>query len=64
MGPSMGSEPKLIELGWALQPALVNKSIHLGNTNTQRIDLAFKEQSCDVISPMHCLTSIKIVAAL
>ena len=39
-------------------------SINLGTTNPQRIDVALKWQSCDVISPMHCLTSLKIVAEL
>ena len=44
--------------------SLVNKSIKLGTTNPQRIDLALKWQGCDVISPMHCLTSLKKVAGL
>ena len=56
--------PKLIEYDWALQPAEVNKSINLGTINPQRIDLALKRQSCDVISPMHCLTCLKKVAEL
>ena len=52
---------KLKEKGWTLQPGLVNKSINLGSTNAQRIDQALKVQSCDAISLMHCLTSLKIV---
>ena len=36
----------------------------LGPLNTGRIDQALKMQSCDVTSPMHCLTSLKIVANL
>ena len=49
---------------WALQPSVVNTSINLVTTNTYRIDLALKVRSCDVISPMHCLTSPKIVVEL
>ena len=55
---------KLIEKGWALQPAVVNESINLGTTTAQRIDLALKVRSHNVISPMHCLTSLKILAEL
>ena len=55
---------KLIEQGWALQPSLVNKRINLGTTSAQIINLALKERSSDVIRPMHCLTSLKILAEL
>ena len=37
-------------------------SINLGSTYAHRIDLALKIWSCDVISPMRCPTSLKIVA--
>ena len=47
-----------------LATAVENMSINLGTTNAQRIDLALKIWSCGVISPMHCLTSLKIVAEL
>ena len=57
-------EPKLIEYDWALHPSAVNKSINLGTTNAQRIDLALKIRSRDVISTMICLTTLKIVAEL
>ena len=40
------------------------QSINLGTTNSQRIDEALKVQSCDVISPKHSLTSLKILAEL
>ena len=33
-------------------PAVVKKSINSGTMNTQRIDLALKTWSCDIISPM------------
>ena len=56
------SYSNLIEIGWALQASLVNKSINLGTTNAQRIDLALKVRSRGVISPMHSLTSLKILA--
>ena len=47
------------------QPSVVNKSLtNLGITNTHRIDLAIRNWSCDVICPMYCLTSLKIVAEL
>ena len=49
---------------WGTQPSVVNKIFNLGTTNTQSIDLALKMQSCDIISPMHCLTSMKIAAEL
>ena len=39
-------------------------SINLVTTNPQRIDLALKVQSWNGISPMHCLTSLKILAEL
>ena len=55
---------KLIEQGRAFQPALVNKSINSGTTSNHKIDLALKIQSSDVISPMHCRTSLKIVAEM
>ena len=42
---------KLIEKGWALQPSVVNKGVNLGTTNAQRINLALKMHSHDVISP-------------
>ena len=48
----------------ALQPTVVNKSFNLRTTNPQKTDLALKRQSCDVISPMHCLSSLKKVAEL
>ena len=48
---------------WALKPAVVNESLNLG-TNDNGIDLALKIRSCDVICPMHCLRSLKIVAEL
>ena len=59
-------KPKLIEQGYALQGAVVNKSIDLGPTNAHRIDLISLDltliiQCCEVISTMHCLTSLKIV---
>ena len=44
-----GSSSKLVEKGWALQPASVKKSIYLGTTNPKRIDLALKRLSFDVI---------------
>ena len=56
--------PKLSELSWALQPALVKMSINFGTTNAQRIYLALKVRSCDIISPMLCLTRMNIVAEL
>ena len=59
---SLGDKPKLFEKGWAPQPAAVNKSINLGTTNAQIIDLSLKRQSCDVISPINCLTCPKKVA--
>ena len=55
---------KLMEEGWALQTAVVNKSINLGTTNAHRIGLALKIWSWYVISPMHCLTSLKIMVDL
>ena len=45
----------------ALQPATENKSINLGTTNLHKIDMALKIVSCDIISPVHCLTNLKIV---
>ena len=36
----------------------------MGTTNPQRIDMALKWQGCDVISHMHCPTSLKKVAGL
>ena len=39
-------------------------SINLGTTNPQRIALSLKVRCCDVISPMHCLTNLKVVAEL
>ena len=53
-----------IDLGWAHQRSVVNKSINSGTTNTHRIDLPLKIHSCDIISPMFCLTSLKIAAEL
>ena len=55
------SYSNLIEKGWAPQASLVNNSINLAITNTQRIDLALKVRSRDVISPMHCLNCMKIL---
>ena len=52
-----------VRLG-ALQPSAVNKSINKGTTKAQRIDLPLKMQSCDVISPLHCLNGLKIVVEL
>ena len=49
---------KLIESGWALQSSVGNKIFNLGTTNANRIDLALKMRSCDIISPC----SLKIVA--
>ena len=59
-----GFLPKLIEKDWALLFSLVNKSINLGTTSAQRIDLAIKVRSSDVIRPTHCLTSLKNLAEL
>ena len=50
--------------GWALQPTIRNNSINLGTGKAPRIDLALKVCSHDVISPMHSLTSLKILAEL
>ena len=36
----------------------------LGATNALKMDRALKIWSCEVIHPMHCLTSLKIVAKL
>ena len=55
---------KYRKANWVLQPSQVIKSINLGATNAQRIDLGLKVQSRDVTSLMHCLTSLKIVAEL
>ena len=46
------------------QPSLVYKSINLGTINAQIIDLALKVQRREIISPMHCLSCLKIVAEL
>ena len=46
--------------GWTLKPSLVSKSINFGTTNAQKIDLALKVRSCQVISPMHRMTCLKI----
>ena len=54
----------LIEKGWALQPALVNQSIDLRTTCVSSIDTAVKVCSCNFISPVHCLTSLKIEVGL
>ena len=54
----------LLVLTKLIQPLFVEMSSSLGTTNDQRIDVALKMQSCDVISTMHCLTSLKIVAEL
>ena len=43
-------------------PACFSKN--LGTPNAHGIDLALKVWSCDIISPMHCLTSPKMVAEL
>ena len=53
---------KLIE--WALQASTVNKSINLGTTNAQGIDMALKMGSHDINSAMHYLTSLNIMAEL
>ena len=55
---------KVNRKSWTLQPSALNMSIKLGTTNTHRIDLALKMRSCDIISPMHCLTSLSILAEL
>ena len=55
---------KLKEKGWTLLPSAVNKRTNLGTTNIQRIDLALEMGSTDIISPIHCLTSLKIAAEL
>ena len=55
---------QLIEKGWALQLSGINNSINLGATNAARIDLALKNRSRGVVSPMHCLICLKIVAEL
>ena len=39
----------------------VKKSINLGTTNPSGIDLSLKIRSYDVIDPMHCLSSLKIM---
>ena len=54
----------LVEKDCPVQPSVVNKSLNLGTTNTDRIDLALKFLRFDVISPMHCLTSLKKLAEL
>ena len=54
--------PKLLEWGWAFQPALENKSIN--SVTTKNWPVALKRRSCDAISQMHCLTSLKIVVEL
>ena len=41
-----------------------NKSINLGTIEAQTIDLALKMQSLVTLSPMHCLTSSKIMVEL
>ena len=61
------SKPKLVKLilcVWALQLALVNKSINLGTTNTDRIDLPLKTPSCYVIRLIHSLNSLIIMMEL
>ena len=40
----------------------IDLALKMGTTNVHRIDLALKIWSCDVISLMHCLNSLKIVA--
>ena len=35
-----------------------------GATSPQRIDQALKVRDCDVVSPKHCLTSLKIAVEL
>ena len=57
-------ETKAKQVRGKLRPSLVDISFNLGTTNTQRIDLALKVRSCDVISPMHGLTSLNILAVL
>ena len=47
-----------------MKPSLVNKSFNLPTTNAQRIDLTLNVWSCDIISPMLCLTSLNILAEL
>ena len=54
----------LIELGWTFQPSVVFKTFNLGVTSAQRIDQALKMWTYDIISSMHCLNSLKIVAGL
>ena len=53
-----------MEYRWVLQLVVVNKNVKLGTTNAHRMYLALKIHSWDAISPMHCLTSLKIVAEL
>ena len=49
----------LVEKDCAVQPSVVNKSLNLG-TNANRIDPALEIISCDMIRPMHCLSSLKM----
>ena len=47
-----------------MKPSLVNKSFNLPTTNAERIDLTLNVRSCDIISPMLCLTSLYMLAEL
>ena len=48
----------------AIKLDLLNLRINLRTTNAHSIELVLKIRWCDVISSMHCLTSLKIVVRL
>ena len=60
LGAKRQCKPKLICIKWALQHGVLKRSINFATTSPHIIDLALKNQSCDVISPMHSLTSLKM----
>ena len=57
-------EAKVNRMKLGIPAAIVKKNINLGTRNTLRIDLAQKQWSHDIISRVHCLTSLRTVAEL